>query len=166
MSLSHAGARNGWCTFRIAEQWYALPVERVREVLRPLVLTPLPGAPAAVAGVLHLRGQIVTVIEPRPCLGLPPAATPARAQLLVHDGDTVVSLRVDAIGDVHQAHAADLLPAPATLPETLRALLLGMLRREDLLLLVIDLDLLLDHACPAATNGVRALVDASSGGLS
>ena len=51
MTLAHELPATGWCTFRLQTQWYALPVQRVREVLRPAALTPLPGAPPAVAGI-------------------------------------------------------------------------------------------------------------------
>lgn len=164
MTLAHELPATGWCTFRLQTQWYALPVQRVREVLRPAALTPLPGAPPAVAGVLHLRGQIVTVIDPRACLGLPPAQDNAGALLLVHDGESVVSLCVDAVGDVLQACAGDLLPTPATLSAPLRARSLGMLRGNDILLLALDLDALLEDACPAARSATRASVAASLGG--
>ena len=146
----------GWCTFRLGEQWYALPVERVREVLRPAALTPLPGAPASVLGLLHLRGQIVTALDARPCLGLPSASEGPRPQLLVHDGDTVVSLLVDAIGDVYRAPANELRTPPTTLPASVRECLLGLLRREHDLLLVVDLDTVLEHAFTfVPTNGNR-----------
>ena len=152
----HLLATCGWCTFRLQTQWYALPVERVREVLRPAPLTSLPGAPCAVDGLLHLRGQIVTAVDARVALGLPAAAPGPRPQLLVHDGTTVISLLVDAIGDVHRADAETIQPVPATLPAHSREKLLGLFRRENDLLLVVDLDALLEAVFqPAATSSAR-----------
>ena len=55
-----AALEAGWCTFQVADGLYGLDVARVHEVLRPQPLTRVPLAPPAVAGLLNLRGQIVT----------------------------------------------------------------------------------------------------------
>jgi len=56
---------------------YALPLERVQEVLRRPVVVPLPGAPGAVLGVVDVRGEIVPVLDTAVLLGgAPGAGTP------------------------------------------------------------------------------------------
>jgi chemotaxis signal transduction protein len=57
-----------WCTFRLGGRLYGIRVERVQEVLKPMPLTPVPLAPAAVRGLLNLRGQIVTALDLAPSL--------------------------------------------------------------------------------------------------
>lgn len=57
--------------FELAQQRYALPVARVREVLPRVSLTSIPEAPATVAGVLRLRGALLPVVDLRRRLGLP-----------------------------------------------------------------------------------------------
>lgn len=50
-------------SFQIEALSYALPLHTVREVLRAVAVTPLPGAPAVVSGVINLRGRIVPVVD-------------------------------------------------------------------------------------------------------
>src|SRR5690606_41720250 len=61
-----------YVTAMIGGQLFGLPIERVLDVFTPERLTRVPLAPAEVAGVLNLRGRIVTAIDMRQSLDLPP----------------------------------------------------------------------------------------------
>ena len=65
--------------FTIAEVHYALDIDRVREILRPLPLVPLPHAPPAVLGVADYRGEVVPVLDLRRRFGLPPSEATRRS---------------------------------------------------------------------------------------
>jgi len=56
---------------RIGPARFALPAEQVERVERMAALTPLPGAPPGIAGLLNLRGAVLPVVDPRPRLGAP-----------------------------------------------------------------------------------------------
>ncbi|WP_300600701.1 chemotaxis protein CheW, partial [uncultured Nocardioides sp.] len=60
------------CTFWVDGLYFGLQVEHVQEVLRYQQLTVVPCAPDAVHGLINLRGQIVTALDLRCRLGLPP----------------------------------------------------------------------------------------------
>ena len=112
-SLSRAAASGGasrdeatllreFLTFSLAGDPYAVPVERVREIVRMRPVTPIPRVPAALRGVISLRGEIVQVIDLRLRLGLD-AATPTRASriIVLHGEDgRMTGLLVDAVTDV------------------------------------------------------------------
>ena len=51
-------------------EWYAIELASVREVLRRPAITPLPGAPAAVLGVLNVRGEVVPALDTAALVGL------------------------------------------------------------------------------------------------
>lgn len=100
---------------RAANDAYAVPVERVREIVRLRPITPIPRAPAALLGVVALRGDMIQVVDLRRRLGLADAE-PARSQRVVvlHGADgEAAGLRVDAASDVLRVPEADLEPAPA-----------------------------------------------------
>jgi purine-binding chemotaxis protein CheW len=88
--------------FELADAAYALPVERVREIVRVRPITPVPRVPAYVRGVISLRGEIVQVVDLRRRLRLPPVeATRATRIVVVHGGeDRVAGLLVDAVREV------------------------------------------------------------------
>lgn len=135
-----------WCTFRLGGRLYGVPVDRVREVLRAAPITPVPQAPAAVRGLLHLRGAIVTVIDLAVVLGLPRPAQCSRPHVVIGDGERTLSLAVDAIGDVQRHAHEEMQPSPDTLPAGERGLIAGVIPREGELLLALHLDAVIHRA--------------------
>ncbi len=126
-------------TFWLDGHLYGLGVEHVQEVLRAQSLTRVPQAPRAVAGLLNLRGQVVTAIELREKLGLAPRPDDATAILIVVrlDGE-VVSLLVDTIGDVVDVADDDFELPPDTLDGAVRELIRGAYKLDGQLLLAFD----------------------------
>jgi len=90
----------------------AAPIERLREVLPALPLTPLPGAPPAVLGVANVRGTLVTVVDCRRLLGESDRAVPD-ATVLVDLGGKAVGLAVDSVEDLVEVDDSDLAPPVA-----------------------------------------------------
>jgi purine-binding chemotaxis protein CheW len=88
-------------TIRIGSQDFGFPVMQVRDVLGHQRLTPVPLAPHAIAGMLNLRGRIVTAIDLRTRLGLPRRAAGSEAtHVVVESGSELYALVVDSVGDV------------------------------------------------------------------
>jgi purine-binding chemotaxis protein CheW len=54
----------------VGAEWYAVELATVREVLRRPEITPLPGAPPTVLGVLNVRGEVVPALDTAAVLGL------------------------------------------------------------------------------------------------
>lgn len=81
---------------------YAIPVERVREIVRMRAITPVPRLPREVRGVISLRGEIVEVVDLRLRLGLAEIEPARRSRIIVvHNGDGgVAGLLVDAVNEV------------------------------------------------------------------
>ena len=126
-------------TFWLDGHLYGLEVEHVQEVLRAQSLTRVPQAPRAVAGLLNLRGQVVTAIELREKLGLPPRPEDTTAILIVvRLGGEVVSLLVDTIGDVVDVADGDFELPPDTLDGAVRELIRGAYKLDGQLLLAFD----------------------------
>jgi purine-binding chemotaxis protein CheW len=94
---------------------YALPVERVREIVRWKPITPVPRLPAEVLGVISLRGRVIQVIDLRRRLSLPPGSPGRRSRIVVaHDGEgRVAGFLVDAVLEVATAAEEAFRDAPA-----------------------------------------------------
>lgn len=133
-----------FCTFRIADLFVGIDVHHVQEILKFQPTTRVPRAPRAVSGLINLRGQIVTTIDLRCRLDLPPRQDgQPPMNVVVRDYDNAVSLLVDRIGEVLEV-ADDLRePPPATVDAHLRPLILGTYKLPDQLLLVLDHERLL-----------------------
>lgn len=89
-------------TFALGDSPYALPVERVREIVRLRPTAPVPHVPADVLGVISLRGEIVPVIDLRCRLGLAAAPPGPRGRIvIVHSEDERIGgLLVDSVTEV------------------------------------------------------------------
>jgi purine-binding chemotaxis protein CheW len=128
-----------FATFWLDGHLYGLEVEHVQEVLRAQSLTRVPQAPPAVAGLLNLRGQVVTAIELRERLGLAPRSAEQSAILIVvRLHGEVVSLLVDTIGDVVDVAGDDFELPPDTLDGAVRDLIRGAYKLHGQLLLALD----------------------------
>lgn len=101
-----------WIGFELDGQLYGVPILAVQEVLAQAEIEPVPGTPREVLGVINLRGHIVTVIDLRLRLGLPPAEH-APGPLVVFDGATeTLAARVDRVTHVRQIPDPAIKPSP------------------------------------------------------
>jgi purine-binding chemotaxis protein CheW len=128
-------------TFWLDGDLYGVEVAHVQEVLRSQSITRVPLAPPAVAGLINLRGQVVTAIELRERLGRParPAGTEAVVIVVRLHGEAV-SLLVDSIADVVDVDVADFEAPPDTLDGAARDLIRGAYKLAGQLLLALDVN--------------------------
>ena len=128
-------------TFWLDGDLYGVEVEHVQEVLRSQNLTRVPLAPAAVAGLINLRGQVVTAIELRERLGLTPRPEGTDAVVIVvRLHGEAVSLLVDSIADVVDVDVRDFESPPDTMDGRARELIRGAYKLDGQLLLALDVN--------------------------
>ena len=128
-------------TFTLGGRWYGVDVSAVQEVLRGLPRTRIPLAPRALAGLINLRGQVLTAVDLRAQLGLPPREDGTEPMLVViHVDGEPVALLVDSIGAVVDVEPEQFEPPPDTLVGPTRELILGAYKLTDHLLLSLDVD--------------------------
>ena len=144
-----------YCTFWVDGLFFGVAVSSVQEVLRYQSLTAVPSAPEAIRGLINLRGQIVTAVDLRCRLGLPPRADgELPMNVIVRSRGEVVSLLVDDIGDViTPSGGLETEPAPANVPSVVQDVLTGVLALPDALLLVLDADRAADVTAVPETIG-------------
>jgi purine-binding chemotaxis protein CheW len=128
-----------YSTFFIDDHLFGIEVVQVQEVLTAQMMTHVPLASATIAGLINLRGQIVTAINLRARLGFPVRRDATNLMnVVVQSPDGAVSLLVDRIGDVIEVRP-DLFEAPPDrLDAQLKELTLGVYKLKDHLLLVLD----------------------------
>ncbi len=132
-----------WTTFELEGESYGIDAGRVREWLAPCGVTAVPGLPPAVRGIKETGGMLLTVLDLRVLLGLPPRAPDTRSRsVVVESGALVVGLLVDGAGA-----AVDLDPAAVQVPPrgcdspALRAVQ-GFVGDRDEVLVLLDVDVL------------------------
>jgi purine-binding chemotaxis protein CheW len=138
-------ATQGYVTVETAGQLFGLRIERVRDVFVPRGLSKVPLAPPEVAGLLNLRGRIVTAIDLRRRLGLPPRkedATPIAIGM--EERGELYGLLVDRAGDVLHLERSTYDANPVNLDGRWTRVCAGVHRLEHGLLIVLDVEKVLD----------------------
>jgi purine-binding chemotaxis protein CheW len=140
-------------TFSVADHLFGVEVTVVQEVIRYQPMTRVPLAPAALAGLINLRGQVITAVDLRRRLGFGDRAADERAMdVIVRTRDGLVSLLVDRIGDVVEVAEEAFEEPPETLQGTIRELIRGAYKLDHALLLSLDVQGAVDLP-PAGGSG-------------
>jgi purine-binding chemotaxis protein CheW len=130
--------------FRVGDQLYGLDILRIREIVRPQKLRPVPRAPSFVEGVMNLRGAVIPVVDLRRRfeLVIPPSDRQTRIMISALSG-RIVGLLVDEVTEVRRYERKEIQPAPHFLKGRGVQFFLGVCRRDEDLILILDLEKLL-----------------------
>lgn len=121
--------------FILAQEHYAIESAWVSEVVPLRELTPLPGLPAFVLGIIHLRGQVVSVLDLKKFFDLPDKGlTDLNKVIVLSDGTMRFAILADLILGVRSLLLADLQPPLATLTDIRADYLMGVTRQREVVL--------------------------------
>ncbi len=102
--------------FLLADERYAIESSFVREVCPLKELTPLPGTPLFVAGIINVRGQIVSVVDLKKFFDLPAKGlTDLNTVIILSDGHMQFGLLADAVAGVRRIPLLEMQPPLPTL---------------------------------------------------
>lgn len=147
LNTQQPAASAEYVTVTIGDQWFGLPISRVQDVFVLSQVTRVPLAEDDIAGVINLRGRIVTAIDLRRRLGV--SGDVGRAKIAVGiegDGESY-GLVIDAVGEVLKLGADTAEPVPVNLDERLKRVSSGVHRLDDRLMVALDVDAVLDLKC-------------------
>ena len=141
---TQAGTTSDFVTFHIGDQLFGVPIDEVQDVFKPQRLTPVPLSHPDVAGVLNLRGRIVTMIDCRSHLGMERRSFEDVMAVGVEKAGESYGLLIDRIGDVLSLEPSAFEPNPVNLDPRWRAVSKGVFRLDKRLLIVINIATILD----------------------
>ena len=129
----------------LGAQLFGLPIERVQDVFIPGKVTAVPLAGPEIAGLINLRGRIVTAIDMRRRLGLPDRERGMQPMAVgVEFNGESYGLVIDSVGEVLKLANESRQPAPVNLDPRLARVAGGIHRLDDQLLVILDVDRVLD----------------------
>lgn len=136
-------------TFSLAGQMFGVSVAQVNDVLAPQKITRTPLSPSSVAGIMNLRGRIVTAIDVRDCLGQVPRNDDDHGMsVVIERNNELFSLIIDSVGDVLSLSDDSLEDVPPTLDISWRNVASHIHKLEDQLLVILDTQRLLEAVKP------------------
>lgn len=146
-----------YLTFKMAEEIFALDVGQVREILDYTNMTKVPQTPDYMKGVINLRGSVVPVVDMRLKFNMPPQERTVDTCIIVVeiriDGEqTILGALVDSVQEVFELPPSQVEPAPRIGAKLNTDFILGMGKRDDHFVIILDVDKVfsteeLDIAC-------------------
>ena len=143
-------------SFVVNGEEFGVNILTVQEIIRPIDITRVPHAPAFVEGVINLRGRIIPVIDLRKRFDFPPRANDEDTRIVVLEMDQqVVGFVTDAVREVLRVDASTIEPAPELAVGIDAHYLRGVVKLEDRLLILLDLEGVLSDAEVRALDGLE-----------
>jgi purine-binding chemotaxis protein CheW len=152
-----------YLTFQLVGQEYALAIKKVREIVEYGALTKVPRTPAAIRGVINLRGNVVPVIDLALLFGITANPITARTCIIVVETScqgecNVMGIIADAVNKVAQWSRADLLPPPAFGARVPVDFIEGMAKApQQQFVILLEIEKVLSNAELGATAALREL---------
>jgi len=141
--------------FRLGDGYFGIPAAQIQEVVQVGTLTPVHHAPECVSGIRNLRGRIVTVIDLKRKLGLPPADIGPETRILMVDRDgELLGLLVEAVEDTIFLDPGAVAPAPPQVEGIDAAVLRGIYQFGNRLLALLDHEVILHWRASQGTSGL------------
>jgi purine-binding chemotaxis protein CheW len=126
-------------TFMVGRYLFGVDVTLVQEIMRVRSITPVPLSAPEIAGLINLRGEVLTAVDLRIRFGLSTAESSTNpVNIVVRVDDEPISLLVDAIDGVVEVSNLPFESTPSTVDEKARDLILGAYTLPDRLLLALD----------------------------
>ena len=128
--------------FRVAGRIHGIDLHAIREIIPARRTTRLPGAPDYVAGLMNVRGTVVTVIDLGAHLASSPVAANAQV-ILVEDGARLVGIAVDEVTEVLRLPPEQVEPAPPEQAED--GVVAGLGHSGDSVVILLDIRAIIQH---------------------
>lgn len=128
-------------TFQLGREEYGIEISSVQEIIRATDITPVPGAPSHVRGVINLRGKIIPVVDLRSRFGLPRAeSSDAQRIVVVELRDKRIGMLVDSVSQVIKISSGvvETMPEEATTMDD--NFIKGVGKLDNRLIIILDLN--------------------------
>ena len=150
-----AGQEEQLVIFRLGEDYFAMFITHVNEIIRLQKITPVPRAPEFVEGVTNLRGRVIPVIDLRKRFGLSPRQDGRFARIIVvdHEGK-LMGMMVDGVDEVLTVPLSAIEPPDEMVVSVDSQFLAGIVRIGDRLIILLDQEQVLS---PAEVQALQSL---------
>jgi len=131
-------------SFHLADEVYGIEITKVREIILMCDITQVPQTPHYVKGLINLRSTVIPVIDLRSRFGLSESELTSESRIMVVNvGNKTVGIIVDGVDEVLRISSDQIAPAPPTVASVGNEYLNGLVKLEEALLILLDIDNLL-----------------------
>ena len=144
-TLSEAQSTLQLVSFELAKELYGIAITKVREIILITKITAIPQTPPYVKGLINLRSTVIPVIDLRLLFGLAEGERTDESRIMVlQAAGKTVGIMVDSVNEVLRVKRDRIEPPPPTVAVLGKEFLTGLVKLEDQLLILLDIDKILD----------------------
>jgi len=140
----HAAGHSGsmqLVSFKLGGETFGIEITKIREIILVGEITRIPQAPAYVKGLINLRSAVIPVIDLRARFSLAESELTADSRIMVLNvGRRTIGIMVDSVNEVLRASREQISPAPPTVTSAGNNYMAGLVRLEEDLLILLDVD--------------------------
>jgi len=125
--------------FCVGEEEYVVDILRIREIIRPLPITPIRKGPKYVKGVISLRGSVIPIIDLRHRFGIPETNSKRGRIMIMSIDGRVLGLIVDSVNEVVRVPRGEIRAARGILEGQQAPYFMGVVHRDDRMLILLNM---------------------------
>lgn len=134
-----SSALDRFLCFKIANDEFAIPLLTVKQVIGMPEVTTVPQVPNYFLGIMNLRGQVISIIDLRVKLGIKAQDTPEKSVIIIDLDSHSIGLVVDEVNSVLSPSQDQMSPPPDLGRSAASEYVTSVYRRDDKLILMIDI---------------------------
>ncbi|WP_076419501.1 chemotaxis protein CheW [Colwellia sp. UCD-KL20] len=135
-----------WVKFSLNGENYGIRVLKVQEIQRYSEISPIPGAPSYVLGIINLRGNVISVLNTREKFSLPEQDITDDTRIVILEvGTQIIGILVDSVAEVISLQASDVDIAPNVGNDETAKFIEGVSNKDGELLILLDAEKILNE---------------------
>ena len=144
-------------SFKLSDETYGIEITKIREIILVGQITRVPETPHYIKGLINLRSSVIPVIDLRARFALAENELNQDSRIMVLNvGRRTIGMVVDSVNEVLRVTQDQISPAPPTVASLGNQYMTGLVRLEEQLLILLDVDRLFGEEATAAIDGVLA----------
>ena len=141
-------------SFRLANEEYGLGIMQVQEIILMGEITEIPEVPSYICGLINLRGKVIPIVDLRKRFGLNVTENTEQTRIIVvNAAQSTFGIVVDAVSEVLRIEAGQIEPPPTGLLGIEQAYIQGLMKMEEKIMILLNIDTILSHEDQAAISG-------------
>jgi len=140
-------ATNQYVVFKIEDENFALGIEKVKEIIKPVEIAKVPNVPDFIEGMINMRGKIHAVVNVRSKFKMPKKEFDEGTKIiLVNMNSMLAGIVVDGVSEIIKAEDDQIEQAPELISKANPEYIKGVIKKEDKMFIILDMDRIIDSA--------------------
>jgi purine-binding chemotaxis protein CheW len=140
-------------SFKLSDETYGIEITKIREIILVGEITRVPETPHYIKGLINLRSSVIPVIDLRARFSLAENELTEDSRIMVLNvGRRTIGIVVDSVNEVLRVSEEQISPAPPTVASMGNQYMTGLVRLEEQLLILLDVDRLFGEEATAAVD--------------